>query len=65
MPKYISIFFLTVLISVILFLIFAPVMMGEGDAGEQAAYTVGMIIIVLLSFLIAQMYYVINLIKRK
>ena len=65
MSKYISIFFLTVIGSVILFFIFGSVFMGGGNAAEEAIFTVGTIIIILLSVLISQIFYVIDLIKKK
>lgn len=64
MSKYISIFFLTLMASVILFFLFAGVIDG-GDYAESAVYTFGTIIIILLSFLISLMYYLINLLNRK
>lgn len=65
MSKYRSIFFLNVMISVILFFIFSSLFMGGGNPAEEAVYTLGTIIILLLSFLISQIYYVIDLIKKK
>ena len=64
MSKYISIFFLTLMASVILFILFVNVFDG-GDYAETAIYTFGTIIIILLLFLISLMYYLINLLKRK
>ncbi|AZV61624.1 hypothetical protein ABKP09_21225 [Peribacillus frigoritolerans] len=65
MAKYISIFFLTVMVSVILFFILGSVFIGGGDPAEDAVYTFGTIIVILLSFLISQIYYLINFIKNK
>ncbi|MDP1421705.1 hypothetical protein Q8G35_25905 [Peribacillus simplex] len=65
MAKYIRIFFLTVMVSVILIFIFGSVFIGGGDTAEDAVYTFGTIIVILLSFLISQMYYLINFIKNK
>ena len=64
MSKYISIFFLILMASIILFYLFAGVFDG-GHYAETAVYTIGTIIIILLSFLISLMYYLINLLKRK
>lgn len=64
MSKYISIFFLTVMVSVIFFFIFSNMFDG-GDYAETAIYTFGTIIVILLSFLISLMYYLINLLRRK
>jgi hypothetical protein len=65
MSKYTSIFFLNVMVSVILFFIFSSVFTGGGNPAEEAVYTLGTIIILLLSFLISQIYYVMDLIKKK
>lgn len=64
MSKYISIFFLTIMGSIILFFLFVGVFDG-GDYAETAIYTFGTIIILLLSFLISLMYYLINLLNNK
>ncbi|MFD2444172.1 hypothetical protein ACFSO7_09310 [Bacillus sp. CGMCC 1.16607] len=64
MSKYISIFFLTLLASAILFFLFVGVFDG-GDYAETAIYTFGTIIVILLSLLISLMYYLINLLKSK
>ncbi|WP_175640655.1 hypothetical protein [Metabacillus schmidteae] len=65
MGRYISIFFLTVMVSVVLFFIFGSVFFGGGDPAEDAVYTFGTIIVILLSFVITQIYCFINLIKKK
>ncbi|WP_108671400.1 hypothetical protein [Peribacillus acanthi] len=65
MSKYIRIFFFTVLVSAILFFLFRSVLMGGGNPAEEAVYTIGTILIILLSFLISQIYYVIHLIQKK
>ncbi|WP_427138833.1 hypothetical protein [Psychrobacillus psychrodurans] len=54
MSKYISIFFLTLLVSVICFFIFSNVFDG-GDYAETAIYTFSAIIIILLSFSVSLM----------
>lgn len=67
MSKYISIFFLTLMVSVIFFFLLGNVFDG-GDATETAIYIFGTIIVILLSFMISLMYYLINLLnllKRK
>ena len=63
--KYISIFFLTVMASILLFYIFSYIFMGGGDPAEEGVYTFGTIIVILLSLLISQMFYLINLVKKK
>ncbi|MCP1158758.1 MULTISPECIES: hypothetical protein [Bacillaceae] len=63
MAKYISIFFLGIGSSIILFFIFASIF-DDSSPGEFAAVTFGCIIIILVSFLIALLYYVIDLIKK-
>lgn len=65
MSKYISKFFLTLLASVILLFVFSVVYDGGEGYTETWILTFGTIIIVLLSFVIALMYYLIDLIKRK
>ena len=64
MSKYISKLFLTLLASVILFFLLIGLFDG-GDHIETWIFTFGTIIIVLLSFMIALMYYLIDLIKSK
>ncbi|MEF7564286.1 hypothetical protein V4V35_14825 [Bacillus infantis] len=63
MAKYISIFFLGIGSSIILFFIFASIF-DDSLPGEFAAVTFGCIIIILVSFLIALLYYVIDLVKK-
>lgn len=65
MSKYTSIFFLTLMVCVILFFILGSVFSGGGDPAEEAVYIFGTIISVLLSFLISQMYYLINKLKKR
>lgn len=64
MSKYISIYSLTVFSSVLLFIIFGSIFIGGGDPAEEAVYTIGTILL-LLSFLITQIFYLINLFNRK
>lgn len=64
MSKYISIFFLSVLASALLFIILGSVYMVGGDPAEEAVYTFGTIIVLLLSLIISQMCYLIELIKK-
>ncbi|MBS4193159.1 hypothetical protein KHA94_23955 [Bacillus sp. FJAT-49705] len=64
MAKYISIIFLSIFISIILFMILVNVFAG-GDHVEEAVYTFGTIIVILLSFAIAQIFYIIDFIKKK
>ena len=63
MSKYISIFFSTLTISIFLFFLLTLLFDG-GDYIETAIYTFGTIIIILLSFLISLVYYLIHLLKR-
>lgn len=65
MSKYISIFFLTIMISMILFLILGAVYMGEGDSAEGVVYIFGTIVVFLLAFIIAQVFYLIDIFKKK
>lgn len=64
MSKFISIFFLSIMISVVLFLLFGSIFDG-GDYAETAIMTIGTIIVILISFLISLIYYLIDLIKKK
>ncbi|QEY19462.1 hypothetical protein D0S48_01395 [Psychrobacillus sp. AK 1817] len=64
MSRYISKFFLTLLASVILFFLLSG-LFDSGDHIEIWIFTFGTIIIIVLSFLIALMYYLIDLIKSK
>ncbi|MGN7177180.1 hypothetical protein BK139_14405 [Paenibacillus sp. FSL R5-0490] len=64
MSKYISIFFLGALVSVVFFFIFGSVYMDGGDPAEEAVYTFGTIIVLFLSFVISQIYYLIDLLKK-
>ena len=63
MSKYISIFFLTLTVSIFLYFPLTLLFDG-GDYIETAIYTVGTIITILLSFLISLVYYLIHLLKR-
>ncbi|KEZ51572.1 hypothetical protein GS18_0210570 [Metabacillus indicus] len=65
MSKYISIFFLTIMVVFALYMIFGSIFMAGGNSAEEAVYTVGLIIIILISFLISQTYYLIDLIRKK
>ncbi|QCR30819.1 hypothetical protein C1N55_00825 [Lysinibacillus sp. SGAir0095] len=63
MSRYISIFFLCIFISVILFFVLGNLFDG-GDYVETAVYTFGTILIILLSFLISLLVYLINFVKK-
>lgn len=65
MSKYVSIFFLTLMLSFIFFIIFDSIFSGGGDPAEEAVFTLGSIIVLLLAFLISQVYYLIDLLKRR
>ena len=65
MSKYIRVFFLTIMVSLISFFIFASLFMGGGDPAEEMVLTFGTLIVILLSFLISQVYYLIDLLKQK
>ena len=64
MSKYIGIFFLALMASVFLIYLFAEVFKG-GTYAETAVYMFGATIIILLSFLISLIFYLISLIKSK
>ncbi|WP_195694931.1 hypothetical protein [Priestia megaterium] len=65
MSKYIDIFFLNLFIGIILYFVLASLLMNGDNAAEEAINTFGFTLIVFLSFLIAQMYYLIHLVKKK
>ena len=60
MAKYISIFFLCLFVS--FFFIFGNGL-GGGDPAETAIYKFEIVTVILISFLISLMYYLIDLIK--
>lgn len=64
MSKYIRVFILTLIASLVFYFVFIGLFDG-GDYAETAIYTFGTIIVILLSFLISLVYYAINLLKRK
>ncbi|MEI2443807.1 hypothetical protein V8V73_24915 [Priestia megaterium] len=65
MSKYIGIFFLNLFIGIILYFVLASLLINGYNAAEEAINTFGFTLIVFLSFLIAQMYYLIHLVKKK
>ncbi|MCP1451102.1 hypothetical protein [Priestia megaterium] len=65
MSKYIGIFFLNLFIGIILYFVLASLLMNGDNAAEEAINTFGFTLIVFLSFLVAQMYYLIHLVKKK
>lgn len=64
MSKYISVFFLLLIASVVLFFVFGALFDG-GNHVEAAIYTFSTIIVILLSFLISLMYYAVDLLSVK
>ncbi|MED4285136.1 hypothetical protein P4679_24760 [Priestia megaterium] len=64
MKKYGAIFIITIFICVALYGVFGFLFGNGGDIAEDAIKTFGLIIVVLLPFLIAQMFYVIDLLKK-
>ena len=64
MSKYISVFFLTLIASLVLYFVFVGLFDG-GDYAETAIHTFGTIIVILLAFLISLVYYAINLLRSK
>ena len=65
MSKYISMFFLTLFVAVFLFFMLALVFMEGGAPAEEVVFTIGTIIVILLSFLITQVFYIIDLLKKR
>ncbi|OIK03629.1 hypothetical protein [Bacillus sp. MUM 13] len=64
MAKFISIFVLVLVVSIIFFFMLAG-LFPSGNSAETAIYTIGTITVILLSFLIALVFQLIELIKRK
>ncbi|AZU61676.1 hypothetical protein [Neobacillus mesonae] len=62
MAKFISIFGLTLMVSVIFFFVIVGVF-DWGNPVETATYTIGIITVIFLSFLIALMFRLIELVK--
>ena len=65
MAKYIGIFFFFLTVSLLLFSLVAIGADGGDDPSVTAIYAFGMVTVVLLSFLISLMYYLIALVKKK
>ena len=63
MSKYISIFFLTIFVSVLLFNLLMSLF--GGDFIETSIIAFGTIVIVLQSFIIAVLYYMLDRLKKK
>ena len=64
MSKYIRMFFLLLLASGILYIILGSIIKG-GDPAEDVTRIFGIILVILLSFLISQIFYLINIVKKK
>jgi amino acid permease len=64
MSKYISVYGLFLMGCVMLFFLFANLFDGGNDAAT-AILTFGIIIVLLILFLIAQMFYLLDLIKKR
>lgn len=64
MSKYFSIFFLILMVNLIFFNILGSLFMGGGDPTEDLVLTIGTIIIILLSILISQIWYLIDFLKE-
>lgn len=60
MGRYFSIFFMTLLIAVVLFFTLSLI----GNIFEDIEVTIGAILVVLVTFIIAQLFYIIDLIKK-
>jgi hypothetical protein len=63
--KYRAIFIIAIFICIALYGVFGLLFGNGGDIAEDAIKTFGLLIVVLLSFLIAQMFYVIDLLKKR
>ncbi|WP_335872789.1 hypothetical protein [Bacillus sp. 2205SS5-2] len=65
MARYLSIFFLSVLASIVFFFIIGTLFSGEGSPAEDVVFIFGALIVILLSFLITQMFYIMDLVKTR
>ncbi|WP_027409029.1 hypothetical protein [Anoxybacteroides tepidamans] len=63
MSRYISIFFLVLGISFVLLLLLGNFVFVGGD--DATLFALASIIIILLAFLIAQMFYLLDMLKKK
>ncbi|MGM0838585.1 MAG: hypothetical protein ACQEV7_20825 [Bacillota bacterium] len=64
MSKYISIFFLAIVVSIILFFTLG-FLFGGGEGSEGIILAIGAILILLFSYLIAQMHCLIDTLKKR
>ncbi|MEW9053149.1 MAG: hypothetical protein AB2392_18460 [Neobacillus sp.] len=64
MGRYVSIFFLTIFVAVVLFFTI-PALFSEGSSDIDLLVFIGMIIIILVSFVITQLFYISDLLKRR
>jgi hypothetical protein len=62
--RYVSIFFLTIFVAVVLFFTI-PALFSEGSSDIDLLVFIGMIIIILVSFVITQLFYISDLLKRR
>lgn len=62
MGRYVSVFLLTILVTVVLF--FTVALLAGGVIGE-IEIIVGIILVLLSSFIITQLFYIIDLLKNK
>jgi hypothetical protein len=63
MSKYISIFFLAIVVSITLFFTLG-LLFGGGEGSEGIIFSIGAILILLFCYLIAQMHYLIDTLKK-
>lgn len=64
MSKYFRIFLLILMLSFLFYFIFGSLFVGGGDPAEDMVLTIGTIIVILLSFLVSQLFYLIDLLKK-
>lgn len=64
MAKYISIFFLTLMVSILLYFLFGALFSSENDV-YTVVHMFGATIILFLSFIISLLFYMIGILKKK
>ncbi|XQY93089.1 hypothetical protein ACNRWW_06745 [Metabacillus sp. HB246100] len=63
--KYLGVFFLLLFSSFLLFILIGMFVMGGGDPAEEVIIIMGTILIFLMSFLITQMIYITDILKKR
>ncbi|OLS40618.1 hypothetical protein [Bacillus sp. MRMR6] len=64
MGRYVSIFFMTVFVAVALFFTI-PALFSAGSSDIDLLVFIGMILIILVSFVITQLFYIMDVLKKR